>query len=342
MSLLTPSVPTLLLAILTLLSVQTGSASDSGGHLVDVIDPRVWCLHESEAGELWFGTNGAGVFRRTGDRLVQYTTEHGLTGNQVRHLLSDGEGGLLVTANGGVSRFHGTSFVPLEVVKHKGTNGWQLDPADVWLVADVGAGSVCRFDGQTLHQLELPPSRAGGPKKKDSDPAWYDPAGVYQVVKDLRDHVWIGTAGAGLCRYDGKSIDWMYEKRLTTTPSGGEFGIRSIYQDRSGYYWICNTRQKFDIAVEGRDGLLSYTTLQGLPQTATDDDANFTYFPAIAEAGDGALWLACGSDGVLRNNGESVTRYSVGDGAYVLSILIDRTDSVWVGTLPQTVCRTGF
>ncbi|MCR9248598.1 MAG: hypothetical protein NXI31_26525, partial [bacterium] len=221
----------------------------------------------------------------------------------------------------------------LKMTEHAGPTGWQLNPKDVWLVADIGAGSVCRFDGRKLHRLELPASAAGGPKRQDSDPDWYDPAGVYQVTRDRRGHVWIGTAGAGLCRYDGKSIDWLYQKRLTTTPSGGEFGIRSIYQDQGGTYWVCNTRQRFDVAPEGRDGLLSYTTKPGLPDATDDDSVNFAYFPAIVQDQDGALWMACGSDGVLRYDGKAVTRYPLGEEAYAVAILIDRADTVWVGTV---------
>ncbi|MEM6672295.1 MAG: two-component regulator propeller domain-containing protein [Planctomycetota bacterium] len=68
---------------------------DPGGQVVDEVDPRVWCLYEDQDGALWFGSNGAGVFRRRGDELIQYTAEHGLTGDQVRHITGDGTDGVL-------------------------------------------------------------------------------------------------------------------------------------------------------------------------------------------------------------------------------------------------------
>ena len=315
------------------------SCASPGGDVVDELDPRVWCLYQRENGEMWFGTNGAGVFRLEEDRLIQYTQEHGLTGDQVRSVVSDGAGGLLVTANGGVARFDGESFVPLEVVEHTGVDGWELGANDVWFALSIGSPRVSRFDGEKLHQLELPESAADGPRRAGSESLGDDPTGVYRVSRDRRGHVWIGTASAGLCRFDGDSIDWMYEERLTTTPWGGEFGIRSIFQDQSGDYWICNTRQRFEVEPADREGRLVYTTKEGLPDAAADDGANFTYFYSVAQDEEGALWMPCGTDGVLRYADGAVTRYSLGEDALALSILIDRAGVIWVGTLEQGLFR---
>ena len=330
------------LAALALLATPTLARHDAQGQAVDRIDPRVWCLHEGANGDLWFGTNGAGVFRLRDDRLTQFTKAHGLTGNEVRSVQGDGRGGVLVTANGAVARCRGESFTPLKVVEHSGTDGWRLHSDDVWLVLDPGTPHPCRFDGTAVHQLELTESKADVPPRPASEPGWRKPYGVYRVTRDRRGHVWIGTAEAGLCRYDGTSIDWMYEARLTRTPQGGEFGIRSIFQDRSGDFWICNTRQRFDIEVAAPGEQLRYSTRPGLPSAATDDAANLTYFPSIAEDDAGALWLACGSDGVLCYADERVTRHPLAEGAYAMSLLVDRAGTTWVGTLEHGAFRFAY
>jgi len=36
-----------------------------------------------------------------------------------------------------------------------------------------------------------------------------------------------------VCRYDGKSILWLYEDHLTNLPNGGSFGIRAILEDKN-------------------------------------------------------------------------------------------------------------
>lgn len=146
----------------------------------------------------------------------------------------------------------------------------------------------------------------------------------------------------------------MYEKRLTTTPRGGEFGIRSIYESRAGEYWVSNTRQRFEFPAEIRAksqaksqaksprGALQYEAKEGLPSAATDDAENFTYIPSITEDKEGALWMACGSDGVWSFDGTALRKLGLAPGAYALSALCDRTGKIWVGTLEDGVfCYEG-
>ena len=47
--------------------------------------------------------------------------------------------------------------------------------------------------------------------------------------------MWFGTSVFGACRFDGKSIKWMYENNLTIGLNGGTFGIRSIFEDKKGF-----------------------------------------------------------------------------------------------------------
>ena len=119
----------------------------------------------------------------------------------------------------------------------------------------------------------------------------------------------------------------------------GSFGIRSIFQDRAGDTWICNTRQRFQMQAEAREGRLAFTRKPGLPDAADDEDANFTYFHDVVEDARGRLWMACGADGVLRLDGDEVQRYALGEEAYAFSILIDRSRGLWVGTVEHGVRR---
>ena len=56
-----------------------------------------------------------------------------------------------------------------------------------------------------------------------------------------------------------------------------------------------------------------------------------------AEDAAGALWMACGGDGVWKYDGKDVTRYPIGNGAYVISIYRDRKGKVWIGTVKHGV-----
>ncbi len=319
-------------------------AGTSTGRAVAEIDPRIWVVRQVRNGDYWFGSNGNGVYRYDGRRVTQFTDADGLSGLQVRDIQDHVGGHVLVSTNGGISRFDGERFADVEITDPlSGEEGGELSPDDAWIVFHGGASWPARYDGEKLHRLALPESPAADVFRGRVPDAGFSPSGVYSIYEDRRGHLWFGTAAAGLCRYDGRSFSWMYEEALTTTPSGGEFGIRSIYEDRAGDFWICNTRQRFAIAPEPRrvDGadLLQYEKKEGLPGARADTDPNFAFYASMTEDPEGALWMACGSRGVWRYDGEVVTRYPVGDGAYVLSIHCDRDGNLWVGSLEHGIHR---
>ena len=59
------------------------------------------------AGVLWVAKGGFGVYRKEGDRWIQYSTEDGLVSSLVSDLLPLRDGTLLAASGGGISRFDG-------------------------------------------------------------------------------------------------------------------------------------------------------------------------------------------------------------------------------------------
>lgn len=311
------------------------------GKVVEEIDLRIWDIHQARNGDYWFGSNGNGIYRYDGKKLTQYTKADGLSGHQVRDIQEDAQGNLFIATYGGVSRFDGQKFTTLELIETTPEEDkWELNPDDVWIVFPGNYGLV-RFDGEKLYHLKLSKSPVEEAYLAKNPTA--NPAHVYRIYKDRRGHIWIGTADAGLCRYDGKTLSWMYGERLTTTATGGSFGIRSIFEDRKGDFWITNTRQRFEISPEVTDqggySLLQHKKKEGVPNAQSDTDKNFTYYPSIAEDKAGALWMASGSNGVLKYNGKEVTHYPLPDGSYAFKIYCDQEDTLWVGTIDHGLYR---
>ena len=318
----------------------TAEGAKTAAPSVTSLDDRIWCIHEALNGDMWFGSNGAGAYRYADGVLTHFTAASGLAGVHVRDIAEDKEGRVFVSTNTAVCLFDGERFQPLEIHDAPtASEGWVLDPDDVWIVFDPGTGGPCRYDGTKLYRLKLPRSPAEGDFRKDYVGTGFEPEGLYSIHRDRRGHVWFGTAGAGLCRFDGTSIRWMYEESITTTPSGGGFGIRSIFEDRQGDFWVCTTRQRFKIGPEGeaeqRSDFLDYTTKVGVPDAAEDEAPNFNFFAAIAEDSNGTLWMACASGGVMRYDGKEAKMFPVGEDAYAYEIHCDRSDRLWVGTLEQ-------
>src|SRR5690606_2117617 len=108
------------------------------------------------------------------------------------------------------------------------------------------------FDGRQLYRLHLPPAPELEAFHRSFPDAGHDPAGVYTIYRDRSGNVWFGTASLGACRWNGNEFSWLYEDDLVNTPAGGNFGLRSIFEDRDGAFWICNTRQRFEFSAEAR------------------------------------------------------------------------------------------
>ena len=314
-------------------------AVDQG--LLAAFDSGVWCIQETRDGALWFGTNGGGVVRYDGERLTRFTDEDGLAGDSLRGLVEDAQGRLLLSTTSGVSLFAEGSFRTLEIHDLAAGEGWTLRDDDLWFAFAPGTGGPCRWDGETLTRLVLPESPAEADWKARYPGSSFPGSGVYTVTRDRSGHVWIGTASVGLGRFDGRAFAWLAREDLTTTPSGGAFGIRSIHEDRRGSFWINNTRQRFEVAPTTRteDGfvLLDVRESAGLPEASAPEDRNFSFYSSMAEDERGALWFACGADGVWRHDGDSVTRFPVGEDAYVLVVFLDREGRLWAGTLEDGV-----
>jgi len=328
------------LALLLFATVFTAQDPiQSVGTVVTEMDSRIWCIHEARDGDMWFGSNGAGVYHYDGSQLTQFTDADGLVGTEVRSIDEDSQGRILVGTYKGISLFDGTSWTALNVEELPIGEGWELNTEDLWLVYAPGTGGPCRWDGKRLTRLKLGTNQAAQ-TRFDWSPARGESAhGVYSVHRDRRGHIWFGTAAAGLCRFDGASLQWMYETHLTTTPSGGEFGIRSIYQDHQGDFWICNTRHRYSVAPEA--GPLQMKSKPGLPKAKEDSAANFTYFPSILQDDAGTYWIACGGDGVWSFDGKAVQKYTLGEDVYTMRVVHDQQGRIWAGTIQHGVFVLG-
>ncbi|MCB1186408.1 hypothetical protein KDL29_04495 [bacterium] len=307
------------------------------GRIVNEVGSGAWCIHQDPDGVYWLGCTESGLFRIAGQEITNYTEADGLAGNNVRGITGDGSGGLLITTTRGLSRFDGQNFSLLEPVDY-GQDWGTLKPGpkQVWLILDPARNNPCLFDGDSLISLHLPPAPGLEDYRRRNPNLGYDPAGVYTIYRDRAGNVWFGTASLGACRWDGREFSWLYEDELVNTPAGGNFGLRSIFEDRDGAFWICNTRQRFEFSAEARleagFSQLAYSKLPGLPDAGTDNADNFSYFASVTQDPDGTMWLACGTDGVWQYAAGKVHKYPICNGAFTMTVQRDKAGRTWVGT----------
>jgi len=291
-------------------------------------------MFQDRNGDYWFGNDQEGVSRYDGKSIVRYTTDDGLAGNQVTSIQEDKQGNLLMVTSGGISKFDGKSFTTLKPVHMDAPDkGWRLHPDDIWFAWGTKDGGPSRYDGKTLYTLKFPKHHMEAEKLAEGPAS--SMYAIYTIYKDKRGHLWFGTADAGLCRYDGKTINWLYEDHLTDVPGGGSFGIRSIIEDREGKLWICNTRNRYIVSPTNspKHGLISYKTEPGIQDLKAKIGGDNLYYQSVAKDKRGDIWMMPWGGGVFRFDGKKLTHYPVKNGSedtYMNQLYVDREGTLWI------------
>ena len=189
---------------------------------------------------------------------------------------------------------------------------------------------------------------------------------VRRVFQDRDGAYWFGTNGEGVCRYDGKSLEFFsFKEGLAGT------AIRGIAQDQDGAMWFAT---EGGVSRFQNGAFTNYTTRQGLSHNevwylmidragvvwvGTQGGAcrfngeSFTPFPipraqvenpesrfsplliwSIYEDADGAMWFGTDGEGVRKFDGKQFTTFTTKDGLagnQVRCIISDRHGHIWIG-----------
>jgi len=163
-----------------------------------------------------------------------------LISNAIRGIQEDSLGNIFVETPAGISLYDGHNFLNLKPIVSE-QNEWKLDPQDLWFNCNGNPSDIYRYDGDSLFQLRLPRQNldaAFGMKVRGLSFGGmnYSPYSVFGINKDKAGNLWIGTVVAGVFRFDGDSFLYIAEEELTTLPNGRVPGIRSMLEDKDGYF----------------------------------------------------------------------------------------------------------
>jgi len=179
----------------------------------------IWDIKEDRAGNIWFATNGAGVYRYdpASGGLSNISKKDGLCNDYVNCILEDKKGKLwFATQHGGVSCYDPkgsiakspgqaglTTFTLKEGLCGNGIWNMMEDKAgNIWIAANTlvypatHSGRVCRYDGRIFTNFT------------DNEGLLTNNY-VQSVFEDSKGVLWLGSVG-GLCRFDpaqGKFIN---------------------------------------------------------------------------------------------------------------------------------------
>lgn len=307
-------------------------------------DKAITSIFQDSNDTYWFGTNGNGVFCYDGNQLKQYSEKDGLCNNDLIDIQEDHQGNIYFDTHNCVSKFDGKNFIKLELSSIPyPVNEWKLEANDLWFRMGFNQSGPCRYDGEFLHRLEFPDTDRVKEFKKQNPEAGFSSKAFYEFYEDLSGRLWFGTASAGIYMFDGTSIKWMYEDHLSTTPSGGNFGIRSIIEDKEGYFWICNNNYRFQIGPQSKietDGSgLRYQKIDGIKVKNSKEEN--PYFVATCKDQNNNLWFATFGGGIFYFDGKTLIHYDLANvnNPDIRSIFVDKQNAVWIGSQSSGVFK---
>ncbi|MBK8342971.1 MAG: hypothetical protein IPL12_06340 [Bacteroidetes bacterium] len=251
------------------------------GKPVTQIDEQLWYVFQDSKNNYWFSSNGKGVFRYDGKKLVNYNTADGLANDTTRQIQEDKLGNIYIITFGGVNKFDGQQITTLQAIK---SNDWKLEENDMWfnILGKKNENGPYRFDGKNLYDLDFPKHFLHDEFMTGGINPFFSPYEIYTIYKDRQGAMWFGTSVFGACRFDGKTIKWMYEKDLTIVPAGGSLD-KGIY--------------KYD-----GENIINYPV---------NDDAVSVNVVSMYKDRQGNLWLGTLEHGVYKFNGTAFEKFEI-------------------------------
>jgi ligand-binding sensor domain-containing protein len=113
---------------------------------------------EDSKGNIWFGSHNEGVCLLHNGEFQYFTTENGLSDNQVRSIYEDKNGIIWFECGKGLSIYDGQKMTIYKERNYDSINEWKLTDSDLWFKGDETVGynklegdpGVYQYDGKNF------------------------------------------------------------------------------------------------------------------------------------------------------------------------------------------------
>jgi Two component regulator propeller len=292
------------------------------GDTVTKIDGEIRDIFQDSKNNIWFASNGEGVFKYNGKTITQFTEKNGLVSNYVWMVEEGKDGNIWFKTNirpqdvDAICYFDGYKFKTIS----PGMNILDYNFQDGDLLFDY------YYDGKSLSKIQLP--HTSTIMNEDNIRHHYD---IFCTLKDRNGNVWFGTCTAGICKYDGTTYTWFDNKELGAA-------VRSLFEDSDGTIWAGNNGDGL-FKYDGKD-FVSFSREKNL------HNPDFEKYPigkpgllsrvwTIADDRQGNLWIGTIDNGVWMYDGKTITNYTTKNGLAIdaiWKIYTDKQGRLWFGT----------
>ncbi|WP_298474579.1 two-component regulator propeller domain-containing protein [uncultured Maribacter sp.] len=309
----------------------------------------VQSLFIDETGILWVGTNGGGVNkydrkRKQFQHFRKNENPNSLSYDKIRSIYEDSNGTLWIGTEGGGLNMLKKHDDDGQYSKFKVFNNIKKPFA---LTESIKGGKKTLFIGSegypALYKLDI--TNPKNVKKEMVVQVLGINRGVFSLLTDSQQNIWIGTYGAGVHRWSNSNDSTDYQKDLFKSKKYDSTSIsndivRSIYEDRKGNVWFGTGNGLSKLTTEEKNKKKpKFTVYKNKPDSINTISHN--YILAIYESTLGDIWIGTFGGGlnklVYSENGktEKFISYTQEDGLpnnVIKGILEDDEGNLWLST----------
>lgn len=306
-------------------------------------------IFQDSKGNYWFGSLQEGVAVYNGKSFIYFSSNDGLTDNQIHSIQEDKEGIIWFDTQKGVSSYDGirikdytqTNKEPSQNVfpiqsNEPLTDKWMKSDNDLWFEAWTKEG-VYRYDGQRLHYLDFPPHKV----INHNDNLF----AVTCISKGKNKMIWFGTY-AGVFGYNGSDFTIINDETFGFDRNIEPLHIRSIFEDSKGRLWIGNNG--IGVLLKDGDSIINFSNKNNLihPNTTKKGDKSpqgtLEHVFTIGGDNKGNIWFGDRDAGVWKYDGNTMFNYTEKDGLtndFAQSIYEDKNGELWFGMADGSIFK---
>lgn len=262
-------------------------------------------IFQDSKGNYWFGSHNEGISFYNGKSFEYFTTNEGLSDNQIRSIQEDKDGKIWFETAKGASVYDNGTFTTYSTNFNNPRYEWNETNGDLWFYAGEDGG-INRFDGINMNYLIFPL-----PPNKNPDNTY----GVTDILTDKNGNVWIATYAA-LFNYDGKMVN-IFDNEKLNLKDNELLHIRSVLADSKGRIWIGNNGIGV-LLMEG-NSIINFSEKNNLihPTSTrrgdTSQPGTLEHVFAMEEDSEGNIWFGDRDTGAWKYDGKTLTNYPIND-----------------------------
>lgn len=299
----------------------------------------IWAIEEDSEGNLWIGSDDAGVMRwdRRADRIdtVQLTGQDGedLTNARIYDLLVASDGTIWVgTRDNGIVALTPDAH-PFAWFLSEAKNQPSARRSAITSLAEGSGGTIWAGSQRGVHRIQRPSNtiRSYLHDSAADEARTLAANNVASVMEDRHGNIWIGTFDSGVSRLNPETGEFDHFRAESdarvTLPSNR---IRALMEDDEGRIWIGT---QSGIALIFPDGTSQIVRHEPANQFSLPND----FIMSFAQDDSGLIWIGTRGGGTAIWNPRS---WSLGprtpealSGVHVNAFLEQPDNTVWIGTI---------